>query len=289
MRSLAWAVVCLLGLFSAPASSQVQGIIIVPFKTDSATYGEVGQLVQFSEEDYRVTLELSSGRVVVRSSEGDVVPLDALFTPSYVLSTLRNCQPFCRARNAVRREEEDEVAQRVLLLVERTIELFPDYPDIAEFRALRCDFLRPVETKAADLAPAIACAEQFVRDYPDHPRADELEYSALSLRIDVYEFEGDVSAMKQQADALEAFLIEHPANRLADQISARVARLYYMMQESSPPGAARNQYRARALELYDRLVDASDIGVRLSAIVLRFNLQQGRAIYMNPDAWTRAF
>lgn len=289
MRTLVLAISGLTAAFlPEPLQAQVQGMVVLPFKTDSTTYGTVGQLVRFSERGSEIVLELPSGRVAVQPWEGNVVPADPDFTPAYILSAFRACASQCRARDVDRGETQDEVAHRLLRLVERVLEVFPDYSDISEFRALECDLRRPLDTKE-DLSPAIDCAEQFVREYPGHRRADEMEYRAISMRNDVYEFEGSVEQMRTQADALERFLTDHPQNGFADQARLRVARLYYMMYESSPPGAPRERFRSRALELYDRLVDSPEESARLTAHILRFNLEQGRSIYINPNAWTRAF
>lgn len=266
------------------ARAQVQGMIIDPFETDSAVHGDAGQVVEFFEDRFRVELRLPDGVVEVQRYEGDIVPLDPVFTPAYVLSVLRACTARCRE------EDRSKSPSRTMLhLVRRTLEVFPDHPDVPELRAIECDLLRPLDAKEPGAA-AIECAEGFARDHPEHPRADEMQWRAALLRDQVYEFEGQVALMKQQADAFEAFLAEHPDNRMRDEVIARIARLYYMMHDASPDGGPeREGYRARAAELYGRVVGSEDETIRLRAIIERFNLEHGRRIYVDPNAWTPYF
>ena len=270
-----------------PASAQRDGIVLVPFETDSATYGEVGQQVPFIEhdpEDWVIDLELPEGVVTVHSWEGSVVPFDQDFTPAYLLAALRRTsgtsmiEALPQRPSQIRRE-----------LATRAVELFPDHAFVPEFRAIECLELVPLDGKET-AAEALGCATQFQEDFPTHERAADMAWLETRLEFRVYEFEGDVHTMMWQADGYEAFLDEHPDYHDHDRILARVAYLYYMAQESLPQDhEAVPVYRTRALELYDRLEESSVEAVRVEAIQLRFNLLHGRRVYGNPNAWIGAF
>lgn len=259
-----------------PLAGQVDGLIIRPFVTPEATYGEAGQVVQFVDRDLYVDLVLPTGSTVeVTRVDGEVIPLDSAFTPAYVLALLRSCKFPCGGGTPG--EQRNQLA-----LVRKILELYPNHRDAVEFRALECDLMQPWDGKDSP-TPAIECAERFIRDYPDDARVDEYVWRIARVRNMVYEFEGQVDLMRAQADGFEAFVRDHPDNRFADEARWRVARLYYMMQEVSR-GEARDRYRARALELYDSLAESELEWVRLTAVMERFNLEQGRNIYVNPNA-----
>lgn len=280
---IGWLAAMLALLGPANIAAQVLGVVVDPFHTDSLIYGETGQLVTYVERGLRLELRLPQDTVEVRRSEGDIVPFDSVFTPAYILAAFRACEPYCRSSFSRGRTQMGTKQER-LHLIQRTLELFPDHPDVADFRAIECTMLVPLDSKLRG-TDAIECADRFVADYAAHLRADELAWLAVRLRNAVYEFEGDTDAMRRQAEAFAAYAETHPRSRMADEARMRVARLYYMIQEVSGE-PVESEYRQLAEELYDSLARSSNESIRLRAIIQRFNLMHGRRIYISPNAWS---
>lgn len=266
-------------------SGQVPGIVVVPFHTDSAVYGEAGQLLDYVDRGLRLDLLLDGDTIEVRAFEGKVVPFDSVFTPALILAAFRECEPFCNG--AIRRGRPQMVSkQERLRLVQRALELFPEHAYAVEFRAIECTMLVPLDSKMRG-TEAIECAGRFVQDYSEHHRAGEMAWLATRLEHAVYEFEGDTGAMRAQAEAFASFADSVADPSVADAVRLRVARLYYMIQEVSG-GDERAAARRTALGLYDTLSGSSEESVRLEATIQRFNLLEGRRIYVNPNSWTCA-
>ncbi|RPI03133.1 MAG: hypothetical protein EHM64_12785 [Ignavibacteriae bacterium] len=271
-------------------------VLVYPLGKVGESVGEPGQLVYITFSDtirQKVTLEIND-KFYPNIDDNCIIPYDTMFTASRAYLYLLNHE-----RNLWSQDILIE-AKNAFLFAKNICALFPRHPLYEDIYALLCKNVEEYESIESygktNYPESISILNKYLLDFPNGKYKDQIEWQLVTLKNDLYEYEGSETGPLNQIEAYETYLNNHIRSTYSDAIKLEIARLYRIASECVEHKYYDRKHdninidyaiklSSKAVAIYKLLVSSPDVKIRESAKVALFNITHNRKTYIGNNDW----
>lgn len=280
-------------------SSPLKAFLLFPIESQGKSYGKVGQIVGYSENNEKNGYIIDvDGKMFNSIGSYSIIPYDADFTMSWLYLF-------------VSKSEKSEIME-MKDLIKNILYAFPSHPLYEEIFAVillersgykygRLELLEVIATadelkiakdeKGEDRYISAIC-DIYLNKYPKGKYRDIFQWLSFYFTNKPYEIEGSAEVAVAQAEIFNKYLAEHKESKASDEIKLKIAESYAIAYEcleygegGDIPKEKGKESLKKATDLYRELLKDDDLKIRESAKIALYNIDQNKRIYYNANGW----